>query len=188
MKEKLGIVIFLLTIGALVGGGFASAHAEDDAAQIIGTKKCKMCHKSTKSGNQWGVWEASVHAKAYETLASEESKAIAAEKGLGDPQQETECLRCHTTSGFLGADVTATEKYDITAGVGCESCHGAGSMYKKKSIMKDREAAVANGLVLADEKQCLKCHNEESPTYKEFVFEERWAEIAHPVPEAADAE
>ena len=33
------------------------------------------------------------------------------------------------------------------------------------------------------EKACARCHNEESPTFKGFEFEERWAEIAHPVPE-----
>jgi hypothetical protein len=29
----------------------------------------------------------------------------------------------------------------------------------------------------------MKCHNEESPTFAGFNFDESWAKIAHPVPE-----
>ena len=32
------------------------------------------------------------------------------------------------------------------------------------------------------EKECVKCHNEESPTYKKFVFAEKVKMVAHPVP------
>jgi hypothetical protein len=31
---------------------------------------------------------------------------------------------------------------------------------------------------------CHGCHNEESPTFKDFNFEERVAQIAHPYPES----
>ena len=49
--------------------------------------------------------------------------------------------------------------------------------------MKDPEAARAAGLVMArTADSCTGCHNEESPTFKGFDFEQRWAEIAHPVP------
>ena len=30
---------------------------------------------------------------------------------------------------------------------------------------------------------CLTCHNEKSPTFKGFNYEEYWAKIAHPTPE-----
>ena len=49
--------------------------------------------------------------------------------------------------------------------------------------MKDPEAARAAGLVVIKTAEgCTQCHNEESPTFAGFNFEERWAEIAHPVP------
>ena len=43
--------------------------------------------------------------------------------------------------------------------------------------MQDHAKSVENGLVeyaneAAIEKQCKTCHNEESPTYKEFNFKE----------------
>ena len=41
---------------------------------------------------------------------------------------------------------------------------------------------IVAGLLIPDEATCLECHNEQSPTYREFDFEKRWAEIAHPYP------
>jgi hypothetical protein len=50
--------------------------------------------------------------------------------------------------------------------------------------MKDKKLAVEKGLMLYDniEKLCVKCHNEESPVFKGFNFEERWEKIKHSVP------
>jgi len=153
--------------------------------ELVGAPSCKMCHKA-KTGDQWKIWTESAHASAFETLASEEAKKIAADKGLGDPQKEEACLKCHTTHAFLGKDtVVATKnKYKDSEGVGCEACHGPGSDYKKKKIMVDSEAAKAAGLLMVkEEAHCAKCHNEESPTFKGFDFAKRWEQIKHPVPE-----
>jgi len=175
-------MIMLLTAAAIVLSAFA-ALAEEPT--IIGVPKCKMCHKA-KTGDQFKIWSESKHAGAFETLKSEASLAIAAEKELGNPWEEPACLKCHTTQAFLGAELAAKTKYVIEEGVGCESCHGAGSAYKSKKVMKDHDAAVAAGLKLEGETYCVMCHNEESPTFKAFDFEARWAEIAHPIPEAAE--
>jgi hypothetical protein len=51
-----------------------------------------------------------------------------------------------------------------------------------KEVMKDKVKAQSLGLVTPDEAVCKTCHNPESPTYKEFKFEEYRAKIAHPVP------
>ena len=44
------------------------------------------------------------------------------------------------------------------ANVGCEMCHGPGSEYKRKSVMRDREQALAAGLVIPTRDFCAKCH------------------------------
>ena len=153
------------------------------AHEITGAPNCKGCHKA-KTGDQWGIWTGSAHAGAFATLASEASAKIAAERGIGNPQQHEACLQCHTTRGFLGADVPISEKgkYTDDEGVGCEACHGPGSGYKPGNVMKDPEAARAAGLIMdRTAESCARCHNETSPTYKPFDFESRWAEIAHPV-------
>ena len=44
----------------------------------------------------------------------------------------------------------------------CESCHGPGSEYKKMSIMKNRELAIAAGLVLPEAGFCTEsCHTDD---------------------------
>ncbi len=73
-------------------------------------------------------------------------------------------MACHSTG--------TTAKGERLTGVQCEVCHGPGSDYKKMSIMKDREQAVANGLLIPDEKTCLACHNENVP--EEFRSKEKF--------------
>ena len=173
----------ILILAALTVALSAAVAMADNT--IVGSSKCKMCHKKPDAGEQFKIWSESAHALAFETLKSEASVAIAKEKGLGNPWEEPACLKCHTTQAFLGAELDAKTKYVVDEGVGCEACHGAGSAYKKKSVMIDREKSIAAGLIIEGESNCVRCHNEESPTYKPFDFETRWAEIAHPVPEAA---
>ena len=48
--------------------------------------------------------------------------------------------------------------------------------------MKDKQKAVAAGLIIPDEKTCIQCHNDKSPTYKEFDYKKFYAKIAHPIP------
>ena len=182
MKRFGWITMCLLVAGGLLAGSWSDASAEAVQGKLIGTGKCKICHKQEKRGDQFGIWEKSSHAQAFATLGTDAAKAIAAEKGLGDPQQAPECLSCHVTQAFLGEGVEAMDTYSHEEGVGCEACHGAGSEYKSMSVMKDREAALAAGMQLHGPEHCVQCHNENSPTYKPFEYEARWKEIAHPVP------
>ncbi len=183
MKKQVTMSISLIVMGIFLLGMASVALADPE---IVGAPKCKSCHKKEKSGNQWGKWEESGHAGAFATLGTDAAKKIATDQGLGDPQTEEACLKCHTTQGFLGRDVAinAKGKYFDAEGVGCEVCHGAGSDYKKKSVMKDHDASVAAGMELNGSAEfCTKCHNSDSPTFTEFDYEARAAEITHPTPE-----
>jgi hypothetical protein len=148
--------------------------------KYIGAAKCKMCHMKPAKGEQYNVWLKGPHANAMKTLASEESKKIAAEKGIADPTTDPACIKCHSTLGGIDSKLSAGLKMD--EGVSCESCHGPGSMYKGASVMKNRELAMQKGLILPTEEVCKTCHNEESPTYKPFNYEEKVALIAHDDP------
>ncbi|NUO79968.1 cytochrome C554, partial [candidate division KSB1 bacterium] len=113
------------------------------------------------------------------------AKEIAQKKGIADPQKDQACLKCHdTAAGVAAAQLAPTFK--AGEGVGCESCHGAGSEYKTMSVMKDIDAGKVKGetvgLVKGDEKLCVKCHNSESPTFKGFNYAEYSKKIAHPTP------
>lgn len=183
------MIKLLFAVLILMFSGFILAQdAKEPAHSYVGAKACGMCHKTEKQGGQLGIWEGSAHAKAYETLKSEKAAAIAKEKGLEKPAYEaSECLKCHVTE--YGIDPSLLDaKYVPNMGVQCESCHGAGSDYKKMSIMKDRAASIQNGMADISvengsaEKLCVTCHNEQSPTFSEFKFAEMWKKIAHDIP------
>ena len=189
-KVFIGIIILLFSGLVFAQEKAASEKAATEKAHhsYVGVKACGMCHKSEKQGAQLTVWEGSQHSKAYETLKSEKAAAIAKEMGIEKPAYEAaECLKCHVTEYGVDESLLDT-KYVKNMGVQCESCHGAGSDYKKMSVMKDRKAAIDNGLNALSvedgsaEKLCVTCHNEKSPTFKEFKFAEMWPKIAHPIP------
>jgi len=73
----------------------------------------------------------------------------------------------------------------VEHGVQCETCHGAGSDYKSRKVMKDHDASIAAGLTIPDEQLCLTCHNDKSPTFTGFDFDEMWAKVNHPNPARA---
>ena len=169
----------LFTFGlALMAGGIL--FAQD--FEYIGAAKCKMCHNKSTTGAQYKLWAAGPHAKAMKTLAGEESLAYAKEHGIADPTKEASCLKCHSTAGSIDPDLNAGVK--ATEGVSCETCHGPGSKYKSNSIMKDRAKSLANGMIIPDENTCKACHNEESPHFKGFNYDEYLKKIAHPIPAA----
>lgn len=162
-----------------------AAAAATGKFDYVGSAKCGMCHKSDAKGNQLKVWQASPHAKAYATLQGEKAKQIATEKKLAKPAHESpECLKCHATAAMTAAPATA--KVKLEEGVSCESCHGPGSAYQAMNVMKAITAGTqdvkAVGFVKADATTCTKCHNEESPTFKGFKYEEYVKKIAHPDP------
>ena len=151
----------------------------------IGVKSCAMCHKSEKQGQQLRIWEGSKHSKSFEILLTEKANNTAKEKGYETKASETaDCLKCHASGYNVDASLLG-KNFKIEQGVQCETCHGPGSDYKKKSVMKDRKKSVANGLLLFEnpEELCLTCHNAESPTYVDFIFEEYWEKIVHRVPQ-----
>lgn len=157
--RSLMLVCFLFFLGGSV------MTAQD--YEYIGAAKCKMCHNKPATGGQYKIWAANKHANAMESLK-------------GDEKNDPKCLKCHSTVGHVDEDLIATLK--VSEGVSCESCHGPGSGYKTNSVMKSREKSLAKGLIMPTEQVCLECHNEESPHYKGFNFEEYVAKIAHPVP------
>ena len=184
--RKASTVLMALSMFILVLSSMVFADEEKPAAhQYVGSAKCKICHNSEKKGAQYTKWQESKHSKAYETLASEAALKIGKGMGIDNPQTSDKCLKCHVTAFGAPADEKA-ESFDQTEGVGCEACHGPGSDYKKMSVMKDKKAAIAAGLILPTEETCVKCHNEESPTFKEFNFAEFSKIIAHPDPALHD--
>jgi hypothetical protein len=171
------VVPFLLTANALVG---AADH------EFVGSKKCKKCHlKQHKS------WAATKMAKAFDALKPGERAEQKTAAGL-DPEKDytkdaeckdytkdAECIKCHVTGyGKAGGFVDIETTPDL-AGVGCETCHGAGATYIQDQYMSlknkeyKKEEIVAVGMTdQVGAEQCTGCHNSESPfVADDFVFD-----------------
>jgi hypothetical protein len=175
MKKLVGFAI-------LVGFGVAfflpatgSVSGEDEKIEFIGATKCKMCHNLAKTGKFFDDWMNNKHAKAFDLLK-------------GDEQKDPKCQKCHTTGfgepgGFQKFDDEASMKM---VNVQCEMCHGPGGLHSKSK--KDNVIPHAWEPV---KETCEKCHNPESPTWKEdrytdengnkagFIFEIAVKEVNH---------
>jgi len=186
-------IVLLIPVLVTVWGTFtvlsSASTGEDPQRMYIGADKCRMCHTKKKQGEQYVKWQKGPHSKAYETLANEKSMEIAKAKGIDNPQEAPECLKCHTT-GYGVDEKLLGPKFKIADGVGCESCHGPGADYYKMKTMKGVHAGEIEpqsvGLIDPNEKVCVGCHNEESPTYKPFDFATRVKDINHPIPKTGE--
>ncbi len=155
-------ILIVVSVVAIV---FSMAYSGDFT--YIGSQKCKMCHKGEKKGMVYEKWEKGPHAKALEILKKEGGET------------KPECLVCHTTGYDKGGYKIGDANAANFEGVGCESCHGPGSAYKKMSIMKDKAQAIENGLIIPNEAVCKKCHNEKSKDFKGFNYHEYVKKIDH---------
>lgn len=168
----------VLSAGLVLSAGTSLAEEYD----YVGAEGCKMCH-GKRTGDQWQKWLDGPHSGAFETLKSEASAKIVADKGLsGNAWELDECLSCHITAHGVD-EARLGKKYTMEDGVGCESCHGPGSEYKSMKVMKDHEASIAAGMIVPTEETCTQCHNDQSPTFNGFDYEAAVAQIAHPIPE-----
>lgn len=163
----------------------SAAPPAPSAPSYVGVKRCRLCHSLEKGGAQFTKWQESPHAKAFETLADPKALAIAKEKGIADPQKADECLSCHVTGHGEPAE-RFKESFVAADGVGCESCHGAGSAYIKRSVMlgirDGTMKAEEYGLVLPTERTCAKCHNEKATGGKFVDWKTDSTKIAHGIP------
>ncbi len=186
MKNKIIVLAFVIPALVVLILSVNSEINSQSEPMYVGVNTCVgACHKSEAQGNQLSIWQGTKHSKAFESLNSAFADSIATARGSDKPAAETnECVKCHT----LGVDIATTkleDTFDKTQGVQCETCHGAGSEYKKLTIMKDKEKAMANGLIIHTEKEafCTKCHNSESPTFVSFDYDTMWEKIKHPIPD-----
>ncbi|MCX7864066.1 MAG: cytochrome c family protein, partial [Novosphingobium sp.] len=102
------------------------------------------------------------HSRAYAALASPRGQRIAAALKLGKATTATACLGCHAT---FAPESQRGERFLLSDGVGCESCHGAASGWLSShyAVPATHAANVAAGLVELNNPRiranvCLDCH------------------------------
>ncbi len=184
MRTKLLVGFWMVFVVGIIFLSPSDCMAQTFDHDFVGVSKCSLCHKKADIGQQVIIWQGTAHAKAFETLGTPKAKELGAKLGVDNPQTSGKCLKCHSTAyGFTENKVT--EKVPVQEGVSCESCHGPGKDYMRKSVMQDKQEAIANGLIMPDEKTCVKCHNSESPAMtKPFDFKQEWDKIKHPIPKS----
>lgn len=199
MQRRIVYLTLFLVGAALVLSSTDVLYADQTGATYVGNSKCKVCHNSKTGGEIWNVWKAEQHSKAYATLQSEESKAVAQRVGLATPPAESpECLKCHVTTYSADTKKTA-DGIALEDGVQCESCHGPASLHVEdgKKKKKGENVDISAHQTRPDVKACVVCHNDQSPTWNPerytladgtksgFDFAQAWAKIKHEIPEGA---
>ncbi len=116
-------------------GAVVSAEKQPAASPFVGTAKCQACHPG-----QHETWAAGKHAKAYGSLSAEEKK-------------NPECFKCHVTGYGLPGGFVSQEKTPEMVNVGCEACHGGGSVHVDAPMEEKKKTISVNGL------DCRTCHH-----------------------------
>jgi len=117
-----------------------------DGAKYIGAKKCKMCHS-----DQHKAWGEMTHSKAFDVLTPDQIKS-------GKDDRGKTCVSCHTT-GYGQGGFESVEKTPKLKHVGCESCHGAGSIHNKVMLEAMATDEVPEDKKISKSVGCSGCHN-----------------------------
>jgi hypothetical protein len=146
--------------------------------RYVGSAACRECHLEPKSVSPYVTWMRSRHGHAYWRLGSDWALFLATLRphnaDLTEPMTDERCLLCHVTAR-QDDDALLAASFRAEEGIGCESCHGPGSLYMDPEIMADHEAFLANGGMTPTEATCRSCHRRA----EDFDFAEMWPKVAH---------
>jgi hypothetical protein len=137
----------------------------------VATCASTLCHGSarpltarTVQQNEYVTWSTfDPHAHAYRVLREEQGTQIAKRLGLKNAYEAPQCLACH-------ADTTPStqrgEKFQLSDGIGCETCHGASENWLQShddAPTITHAANIANGMRALERPEiraqlCIGCH------------------------------
>ncbi|WP_338023536.1 multiheme c-type cytochrome [Archangium primigenium] len=130
---------------------WARAHGQDcpapakGQAAFVGNAACAECHAETLP-----VWEGSKHHQAWKTL-----------EDVGK-QFHLNCTGCHVTGWQQPGGVCRLDKVAGRENVGCESCHGPGSLHVE-------DPSPTNVIAQPGQTVCVTCHNPENSPHFDFA-------------------
>lgn len=147
--------VFLLLAGGMLGVtfGFAArannALSESPVASLVklgmkfdGAKTCAAaaCHGGTEPGesphgmNTYTLWAGKdPHRGAFDILANDDSKKIAAAAGIADATTSADCLSCHATNV---PDSLQGAQFAVDEGNSCTTCHGPTEKWREAHATK----------------------------------------------------
>lgn len=166
---RLGVLAGLLCLVSGAVSGYP-ALPESDGQEHLGVATCasSVCHGSALERestsvlqNEFVTWSRyDRHRNAYNTLLNQDSQRIARNLGLENAHEAKICLDCHADN--VSAEMQG-ERFDITDGVGCESCHGGSEQWIASHILPatDQEEPIGLYPTASPEavaRLCLSCH------------------------------
>jgi hypothetical protein len=158
--------LLMLASGTAAGAG--------GGGRLMGVASCagSTCHGRAEGNgavvrqDEIASWQepsspTGAHSRAYAALTSLRGRQIGATLGI-DPTSSSDCLGCHSSSA---AGVARGPQFQLTDGVGCESCHGAAEAWLPTHYTAgaSHAANVAAGMVPLERPAvratvCLDCH------------------------------
>jgi predicted CXXCH cytochrome family protein len=114
-------------------------------AAFVGNAPCRECHEEA-----FPLWEKSKHSHGWETLEQ-----------VGK-QFHLNCVGCHVTGYEQPGGVCRLDKVAGREGVGCESCHGPGSLHSEDPTPKNIVRSPGQEL-------CVTCHNVENSPHFDYA-------------------
>ncbi len=136
----------------------------------VATCAGSQCHGAVKEykktniqHNEYITWDRrDVHSRAYSKLFNQDFIDVTDKLGWKKPSEEPVCLACHAS------DVPENlrgKKFQMTDGIGCETCHGGSENWLKSHTNKKATHAqnLEKGLyptddIVARARLCLSCH------------------------------
>jgi len=125
-------------------------------AAYVGSAACGSCH-----AEQAEHWEGTPHARAMDTLRKIQRHRVSG------------CVSCHVVGFGDRSGYDKTDSSDLLENVGCEVCHGPGSVHVARPRLPH------SILRAPSPKVCAECH---TPEHSEFTFgnqEDYLARIRH---------
>lgn len=124
---------------------------DPNGARYVGSIVCSGCHQDEHT-----IWSMTRHAKAYKTL-----------KDINE-HRNPECIYCHSVGYGVESGYYNEEETPMLVDVGCENCHGPGSLHVASEDKK--------GYRNANLGKCVDCHHtDHDPNWDP----KKWEQIAH---------
>ncbi len=114
-------------------------------AAYVGNEACRSCHP-----DPFAVYDKTGHARAYATLESVQK------------QYRLDCVACHVIGFQQSGGVCRVDQVEDRKNVGCENCHGPGSIHvldgTEKSVLRPRPGPSV----------CVGCHTAENSIHFDY--------------------
>jgi hypothetical protein len=173
-----------------------AANGADMTVKFLGAQSCAStsCHGGGgMKQNQFLVWSLKdFHSqRPAATLTTARSKQIAEVLEIQNPSADARCTSCHAPLNSVSENLR-DEKFKVSEGVSCESCHGPAENWIRSHTRPDytRADRVASGMrdlenLYARANTCVACHQVVSQSllkagHPELIFELDGQSVAEP--------